>query len=75
MVSALAPRSRCDRQTDRQTDNVHYMEYRPYSITIIGMHTFFKDSTELKDFAHIISITFQLLFAHSCLNCGKCASS
>ena len=49
MVSALAPRSR----RDRQTDNVHYMEYRLYSITIIGMHAFFKDGTELKDFAHI----------------------
>ena len=38
------------------------MEYRPYSITIIGMHAFFKDGTELKDFAFIKSITFQLLF-------------
>ena len=42
MVSELAPRSRHD---------VHYMEYRPYSITIIGMHAFLKDGTELKDFA------------------------
>ena len=67
MVSALAPRSRPD---------VHYMEYRPYSITIIGMHVFFfKDGTELKDFALFKSITFQLLSARSYLSCGKCASS
>ena len=39
------------------------MEYMYY-----GMHAFFKDGTELKDFAFFKSITFQLLFAHSCLN-------
>ena len=65
IVSALAPRSRPD---------VHYMEYRPYSITIIGM-VFFKDGTELKDFAFFKSITFQLLSARNYLSCGKCASS
>ena len=54
MVSALAPRSRCD---------VHYIEYRPYSIsnTIMDNRAFFKDGTELKDFALFKSITFQLL--------------
>ena len=65
MVSALTPRSRPD---------VHYMEYRPYSITITGMHVFFKDGTELKDFAFFICVIFQLLSARSCLSCGKCAS-
>ena len=63
VVSALAPRSRCD------------VEYRPYSITIIEMHVFFKDGMELNDFALFKSITFQLLSARSCLSCGKCASS